>query len=90
MVKMCTIIFPMGYRRSKLPNRHHPIFRSRNNGPNEALEYVQAYIDNLLVVTRGTVEDHLANLKEVLKRMHNAGLKITAAKSCLCTYKSNI
>jgi hypothetical protein len=70
----------MGYPRKERSNRHLPIFRSRNNGPNEAIEYVQAYIDGLLVITRGTLEDHLAKLKEVLKRMHDAGLKITAAK----------
>ena len=54
----------------------------------EALEYLQAYIDNLLVITRGALEDQLEKLEEVLKRMHNVG-KINAAKSCLCTYKSN-
>jgi hypothetical protein len=64
------------------------VVRCRNNEPNEALEYVQTYIDNLLVITR-TLEDHLAQLK-VLKRMHDAGLRITTAKSCLCTYKSSI
>jgi hypothetical protein len=66
-----------------------PNISSRNNGPNEALEYMQAYIDDLMVITKGTLEDHLAKLK-VLKRMHDAGLKITADKSCLCTYKPNI
>ena len=55
--------FPVGYHRKKRSNRHLPIFRSRNNRPNEALEYVQAYIDNLLVITRGILEDHLAKLK---------------------------
>ncbi len=35
----------------------------RNNGPNEALEYVQEYADDLTVITRGTLEDHLAKLK---------------------------
>jgi hypothetical protein len=36
------------------------------------------------------LEDHLAKLKEVVKRMRDAGLKITAAKLCLCTYKPYI
>jgi hypothetical protein len=35
---------------------------ARNNGPNKALEYVQAYVD-ALTITRGTLEDHLAKLK---------------------------
>ncbi len=60
----------------------------RNNGPNEALEYVQAYIDAPTVITRGTLEDHLAKLKRSSGR-HDAGLRITAAKSCLDTYKPN-
>jgi hypothetical protein len=36
------------------------IFLARNNGPNEALEYVQAYVDAITIITRGTLEDHLA------------------------------
>jgi hypothetical protein len=36
------------------------IFLARSDGPNEALEYVQAYADALTVITRGTLEDHLA------------------------------
>ncbi len=35
-------------------------FFARNDGPNEALEYVQAYVDALTVITRETLEDHLA------------------------------
>jgi hypothetical protein len=38
-------------------------FLARNNGPDEALEYVQAYVDALTVITRGTIEDHLAKLE---------------------------
>ena len=34
----------------------------------EAPEYVRAYIDDLLVITRGTLEDHLEKLREVLRR----------------------
>ena len=42
----------------------------------EALEYVRAYIDDLLVIIRGTLEDHLDKLREVLRRLHEAGLKV--------------
>ncbi len=41
----------------------------------EALEYVRAYIDDLLVITRETLEDHLVKLGEVLRRLLEAGLK---------------
>ncbi len=47
----------------------------------EALEYVRSYIDDLLVITRGTLEDHLEKLREVLRRLHGAGLTIIATKS---------
>jgi len=35
----------------------------------EALEYVKAYIHDLLVITRETLEDHLDKLGEVLRRL---------------------
>jgi hypothetical protein len=53
----------------------------------EALEYVRAYIDNLLVITRGTLEDHLDKLREVLRRLCEAGLKVNAEKSFFCTHE---
>eukprot|EP00957_Ditylum_brightwellii_P037501 2835835-Ditylum_brightwellii.AAC.1 len=40
------------------------------------LENVQAYIDNLLVLTKGSWEDHLAELNKVLTRLTKAGLKV--------------
>jgi hypothetical protein len=45
----------------------------------EALEYVRAYIDGLLVITRGTLEDHLEKLMEVLRRLREAGLTVNTA-----------
>jgi hypothetical protein len=53
----------------------------------EALEYIKAYIDDLLVITRGTLEDHLEILVEVFRRLHEAGLKVNAAKSFFCTHE---
>ena len=53
----------------------------------EALEYVRAYIDDLLVITRGTLEDHLEKLREVHRRLRGAGLKLNAAKSFFCTHE---
>jgi len=53
----------------------------------EALEYVRAYIDDLLVITRGTLEEHLEKLREVLRRLHRAGLTINATKSLFCTHQ---
>jgi hypothetical protein len=40
-----------------------------------------------LCITRGTLEDHLDKLKEALRRLHDAGLKVNAAKSFFCTHE---
>ena len=63
------------------------ILQAEMMDPMEALEYIRAYIDNLLVITRGTLEDHLDKLKEVLRRFRDAGLKVNAAKSFFCTHE---
>ena len=57
------------------------IFQAEMMDLMEALEYVRAYIDDLLVITSGTLEVHLDKLREVLRRLHKAGLKVNAAKS---------
>jgi len=47
----------------------------------EDLEFVRAYIDDLLVITSGSYEDHLAKLEEVFLKLRNAGLKVNMKKS---------
>ncbi len=51
----------------------------------EDLEYVQAYLDDLICISRSSLEDHLKKLKEVLRRLRNGGLKVNAEKSIFCT-----
>ncbi len=63
------------------------IFQAEMMDPMEALEYVRTYIDNLLVITRGTLEDHLDKLRGVLRRLREAGLKVNAVKSHFCTHE---
>ncbi len=45
-----------------------------------SLEYVQAHIDDLLIITRGTLNDHLLKIETVLTRLRNTGLKVNMAK----------
>ena len=52
-----------------------------------SLDYVRAYIDDLLVITRGNIEDHISKLETVLIWLHDAGLKVNAAKSFFCTHE---
>ena len=88
---MCTIIFPWGkYSYMRLPMGYAgsaDIFQAEMMDLMEALEYVRAYIDDLVVITRGTLEDHLEKLNEVLRRLRDAGLKVNAAKSFFCTHE---
>ena len=63
------------------------IFQAEMMDLMEALEYVRAYIDDLLIITRGTLEDHLDKLREVLRRLRKAGLKVNAVKLHFCTHK---
>jgi hypothetical protein len=50
----------------------------------ETLEYVRAYLDNLLCISKLTFQDHLEKLEEVLRQLRDAGLKVNAAKSTFC------
>ncbi len=45
----------------------------------EWLEFARAYIDDLLVVSKGTLQEHLDQLKQVLQRLNKAGLKVNVS-----------
>ena len=47
----------------------------------DGLDFVRAYIDDLLAITNGTHDDHLEKLELILKRLRSAGLEVNAAKS---------
>ena len=47
----------------------------------EGLDYVRAYIDDLLVLTTDDFTDHLHKLDGVFARLSQAGLKVNAKKS---------
>ena len=76
--EICTIIFPWGkysYKRSQMMDLM------------ASLEYIRAYIDDLLIITRGTLDDHIEKIEIVLARLRDAGLKVNAAKSFFCTHE---
>ncbi len=52
-----------------------------------SLEFVQAYMDNLLSITRGILDEHLQKIEKVLTRLRDAGLKVDAAKSSSCAHE---
>ncbi len=87
--KICTVIFPWGkyfYKRLPMGIAGSPdIFQEKMLELMESLEFVRAYLDDLLCISKLSLEDHLDKLEVVLRRLHNAGLKVNAAKSTLCT-----
>ncbi len=88
--KMSTIIFPWGkYSYERLPmgfGGSANIFQAQMMDLMASLEYVQAYIDDLFIITRETLDDHLLKIETVLTRLHNAKNKVKAATSSFCTH----
>ena len=80
--KLCTIVLPWGkFEYQKLPMglcNSPDIFQDKMNELFHDLEYVRAYIDDLLIISNSNFEDHLNKVKIVLKKLKAAGFKINA------------
>jgi hypothetical protein len=50
----------------------------------ESLEFLRAYLDGLLCISKLSLKDHLEKLEVVLRRLRDSGLKVNAAKSLFC------
>ncbi len=50
----------------------------------ESLEFVQAYLDDLLCISKLSLVDNLNNIEVVLWQLWDAGLKVNAAKLTFC------
>ena len=57
------------------------IFQEKMNELFAGLEYIRAYIENLLIINKGSFKDHISKLEQVLNKLKNTGLKINASKS---------
>ncbi len=90
--KICTIIFPWGkYSYLRLPMgiaSSRDIFQAKISELMVALEFVRVYIDDLLCITRASLDNHLQKLREVLTRLRDAGLKVNACKLKFCSTKT--
>jgi hypothetical protein len=68
--EMCTIIFPWGkHLYQRLPMGFAgsaDIFQAEMGNLLATLEYVRVYLDNLLVITKSSHDDHLGKLQQVL------------------------
>ena len=83
--QLCTIVLPWGkYEYQKLPMglcNSPDIFQEKMNELFAGFEYVRAYIDDLLVISNGTFDDHLNKLDKVFMKLQKAGFKVNAEKS---------
>ena len=89
--KVCTIILPWGkYSYLRLPmgiSGSPDFFQERMTNLMTSLEYVRTYIDDLLIITSDTYDDHLEKLEVVLSRLHDAGLRVNATKSSFALHE---
>ena len=83
--RLCTIVLPWGkYEYQRLPMglcNSPDIFQEKMSTLMQDLEYVRAYIDDLLCITKGDWYDHLDKLEAVFQRLQQAGLKVNIKKS---------
>ncbi len=89
--EMCTIIFPWGkYSYKRLPmgfGGSADIFQAQIMDLMASYEFVREYMDGLLIITRGILDEHLKKMETVLTRLHDAGLKVNATKSSFCAHE---
>ena len=102
---ICAIVFLWGfywykrlrYKRLPIGTAASPdIFQAKTNMLFNELEYVRAYIDDLLVITKGDIpqdqeeieddrntdfHDHLLKLDVVLQKLRNKGLQVNVRKN---------
>jgi hypothetical protein len=52
-----------------------------------SLEFVRAYMDDLLIIMRRTLDEHLQKIETVLTRLGDARLKVNEVKSTFCAHE---
>jgi hypothetical protein len=82
---LCTIVLPWGkYEYQKLPMglcNSPDIFQEKMSTLLGDLEYIQKYIENVLILTKSNWQDHLSHFEIIFHHIKEAGLKINAKKS---------
>jgi hypothetical protein len=88
--EMCTTIFPWGkYSYKKLPmgfGGSANMFQAQIMDLMASLKFLRAYMDNLFIIMRGILEEHLQRM-ETVTSLHDTGVKVNAAKSLFCAYE---
>ena len=63
------------------------VFQEIMNEFFNGLDYVRTYIDDLLIISNTSLEDHIEKLDKVLSKLKSAGFKINVGKSCFTRNK---
>jgi hypothetical protein len=63
------------------------IFQAQIMDQMASLEFVRVYMDDLLIITRKTLDKHLKKMETVLIRLRDVGIKVNAAKSSFCAHE---
>jgi hypothetical protein len=83
--KLCTIVLPWGkYEYQRLPQgicNGPDVFQEKMIELFDGMDYIRAYIDDLLILSTGDYADHLEKLEATLIKLKQAGLKVNAPKS---------
>ena len=86
--RLCTVVLPWGkYEYLRLPMglcNSPNIFQEKMSELMVGLEFARAYLNDLLLITKGDFDEHLVQLEQALTRLPEAGLKINASKSSFC------
>jgi hypothetical protein len=85
---LCSVVLPWGkYEYLRLPMglcNSPDIFQEIISELMYDLEFTRSYLDDLLMVSKHSFENHFIHLEEVFTRKASAGLKVNASKSHFC------
>jgi hypothetical protein len=86
--KLCTIVTYFGkYQYLRIPmgiSCSPYIFQEKMSDLMQHLDFVRTYLDDLLVISSGTLYDHLEKMEVVFNILSDKGLRVNAEKSTFC------
>jgi hypothetical protein len=90
--RLCTIILPWGkYSYARLPmglSVSPDIYQEKMSALFEDMSEVKVYIDDILLITKGSFTHHLQKLKEVFRRLLKANLQLNIKKCSFCALET--
>jgi hypothetical protein len=90
--RLCTIVLPWGkYSYVRLPmglSVSPDIYQEKMANLFEDMSEVKVYIDDILLITKGSFHHHLSRLEEVFRRLLKANLQLNATKCSFCALET--